>query len=354
VNAFFVSPSDAVWDDLANSLGGDVYHLAGYSSVVSRFQEIGTPLAFVAQDNDDLLLLPFIVREICSDHCEDSIYYDAISPYGYPGPLIGSAGNPKVFLNRAFAELYEKLRFRNIVAFFGRLHPLLNRDNSLPYPVGTVIQHGSTVAIDLSLSDKDIWAQLRSGHRNEINRARRSGHVALIDDTWTYWEQFLEIYAETMSRLGASSSYRLSREYFEELQRQLGNRIHLAVVLIDDCAAAAALFTESNGIVQYHLSGGRSSYSKHQPTKLMLHSVALWAKARGNRVLHLGGGLGGQEDSLFAFKAGFSKQTYPFYTWRLVLNQSVYDQLVSDWEKKSGRPADSIGGFFPAYRKPIF
>ena len=60
---------------------------------------------------------------------------------------------------------------------------------------------------------------------------------------------------------------------------------------------------------------------------LMLHFVRGFMKARGNRVMHLGGGLGGAHDSLFDFKAGFSKDRQPFRTWRVVVDPVRYAEL---------------------------
>ena len=74
---------------------------------------------------------------------------------------------------------------------------------------------------------------------------------------------------------------------------------------------AAGLFFERQGIVQYHLSGSRRPALRRQPTKLMMDDMVAWAQARGNRVLHLGGGVGGREDSLFHFKAGLLGLAHP-------------------------------------------
>jgi hypothetical protein len=85
---------------------------------------------------------------------------------------------------------------------------------------------------------------------------------------------------------------------------------------------------------------------------LRIDFLRRWAKSRGNRVFHLGGGVGGSEDSLFRFKAGFSQQRHPFHTWRMVADETVYRRLVKRWESRHGAEADGLDGFFPAYRKP--
>ena len=96
--------------------------------------------------------------------------------------------------------------------------------------------------------------------------------------------------------------------------------------------------------------GGTFDRSPGNPIKLLFHQAAEWFKRRGNRWMHLGGGVGGGQDSLFHFKLGFSPQTFPFRTWRLVLDAAAYDELLT----RAGRAPGSglvAGSFFPAYRE---
>jgi len=81
-------------------------------------------------------------------------------------------------------------------------------------------------------------------------------------------------------------------------------------------------------------------HTKRHPSKAMLHFMRGWAKSRGNRWFHLGGGLGARKDSLFEFKAGFSKGRAPFYTWRGIIDQSAYNRVVAQWETIAGVAAE--------------
>ena len=71
--------------------------------------------------------------------------------------------------------------------------------------------------------------------------------------------------------------------YFEGLRDALGKSLHLCVVEKDGVIAAAGLFVETDGIVQYHLSGTDDAFRTVQSTKLMLHFVRGWAKDRATR-----------------------------------------------------------------------
>jgi lipid II:glycine glycyltransferase (peptidoglycan interpeptide bridge formation enzyme) len=118
--------------------------------------------------------------------------------------------------------------------------------------------------------------------------------------------------------------------------------------------AAAALVSEYRGIVQYIYGGVEEELYSLSPLKSLLDHVRRWSRSRGDSVLHLGGGRGAREDSLFYFKAGFSGRRHPFYTGRWILNQELYRRL-SEERRTQGRELKKNldGNFFPAYRAPF-
>ena len=81
----------------------------------------------------------------------------------------------------------------------------------------------------------------------------------------------------------------------------------------------------------------------------MMHFVRGWAKDRGNQVLHLGGGVGGDSDSLLQFKIGFSPRRHTFATLRMVIDEREYGRLVAARDPRLDPGAR--GGFFPLYRQ---
>ena len=159
--------------------------------------------------------------------------------------------------------------------------------------------------------------------------------------------EFESIYAETMKNVDAQPDYFFDHSYFDNLRDLRGARTYLATASIDDHVAAAAIFFEVGGFVQYHLSGSRAAYRHRQPTKFLLDEIRRWAADQGHHTLHLGGGLGGREDSLFRFKAGFSKRRHDFHTWQIVPEVERYSDLCSS----TGSNLNS--SFFPAYRSEI-
>jgi len=240
------------------------------------------------------------------------------------------------------------LRGAGVVSAFVRLHPLLN-----PVPptgIGTLVRHGETVSIDLTLPTEELWAQTRLNHRRDITRAVRLGYVARMDEDWRHLESFKHLYRATMLSRSAAPFYFFEDAYFDGLRDALGENLHLCVVEKDGVIAAAGLFVETNGIVEYHLSGTGDAFRMVQPTKLMMHFVRGWAKDRGNQVLYLGGGVGGDCDSLLQFKIGFSPLRHPFATLRMVTDEREYGRLVAARDPQLD--PDARSGFFPLYRPP--
>jgi hypothetical protein len=339
MKAELVDVDAPAWSAFLSGAKHDFYHLPAYVRLCAA-QERGEPRALLVDDADRRMLLPLIVRDAPGGK------RDATSPYGYPGPLVAGTDDPR-FLHDALEAGIERLAADSIVSLFVRLHPLLNARP--PEGIGTVVQHGETVTIDLSQSAEALWSQTMSGHRNEINRAQKKGYRAYFDDAWAQFETFKLLYTTTMQRVSAASYYFFTDAYFDALRRALEGNLHLCVVEIGGEVAAAGLFVETCGLVQYHLSGTNDAYTRDRPTKLMLHFVRAWAKQRGDERMHLGGGVGGADDSLFRFKAGFSKLRQPFFTLRIVVDPPAYARLVAERDR-SWDPS-VLDGFFPLYRK---
>jgi sugar O-acyltransferase (sialic acid O-acetyltransferase NeuD family) len=333
-----IGSDDHRWTSLLLDVPHDVYHLPGYVAL-SAGHEGGDAAALLVDDGSARMLLPLIIRQVDARSC------DAGSPYGYPGPLV--VGGDQAFIDAALAAGCEHLRDAGAVSLFVRLHPLLN--DTLPSGRG-LVRHGETVVIDLSLPEAELWHQTRSNHRIHINRSIKSGDRVEIDTSWERLEEFKRAYDFTMARLGAGAFYLFDDLYYEELRRVLGDSLRLVTVTVDGELAGGCMITELHGIVQYHLAGTAEGYADKHPSKVAIHFARNWAKARGDRWFHLGGGRGGSDDALLHFKTGFSKLRRDFHTFRAVLNQDRYAELCRE-RNPTADPAD-LTDYFPLYRRP--
>jgi hypothetical protein len=329
-----IDSTDQRWREALATIRHDFYHLPEYVSLEST-RLGGTAVAAFVEHPAVRLFLPLIRRAIPHSHG-----FDLVSPYGYPSPIAEFDDPAQV--RDAFFAVAQTLRAHGYVSMFVRLHPILELPDSAFTGLGTLVEHGQTVSIDLCQSEAEQWHGIRPRHRNLLNRSERLGHRASMDDTGEHLGRFISLYLDTMRRQNAAAEYFFSPDYLSGLWQELRGHVHLGVVEIDGEIVCAGLFGESGDIVQYHLSGTEEQAHKLSPVKILINYARKWATQRGARVLHLGGGLGGAQDSLMHFKAGFSDRRHLFKTWRVVLDQQRYRQFSAN--------APTPTGFFPAYR----
>jgi hypothetical protein len=348
---------DPRWREALGRLRHDFYHLPEYVRLDGEWNQ-ARPMAFVARSGDEELFIPYLLRRCESLFPEASVgdtVYDVVSPYGYPGLLLSDAArrSPR-FARLAVDRLSETLREMGACSAFFRMHPLLSDGLSELFPKGFFTAAGETVAMDLTLDGSELWKGVREGHQWTINRCRKLGFVPRMVSLRDHLDRVMEIYRETMDRVQAKESYYFDREYFARLAEMPG-RVHCGVVESEGRPVAACVFFECDGIVQAHLGGTKSEFLNRSPFHLLLYSAAEWAKSRGNRYLHIGGGVGGANDRLLQFKRGFSRLRFPFSTLRLITDDGKYRELTTRRAQAANVPVEEFSSreFFPTYRAPL-
>lgn len=335
----------------------DTYHLPQYHFLAKQ-QDEGTPFLFHFQDAGNFAALPFLLRRVSDvKGLEDSTFCDVTSVYGYPGPVTNAkedSASADSFRSHFQTNLLQLFRDMNVVCFFTRQNPLL-RTSWLFRGMGDILVMGTTVAIDLGRSLNEQDRDMTKGHRYDIRKAKESDIVAYEDKGFKRLDDFVSAYNETMKRTGAAEYYFFPKSYYIELKGLLADRLKLFVAEKADVVISASLFLVTGEIIQYHLSGTPDRYLTHSGSKVILDQVRRWGTDHGYRWLHLGGGLGSKEDSLFRFKAGFSKLRFSFETTRAIIEPQVYEKLVAQRMHWIGSGADQAisESYFPHYRAPL-
>jgi hypothetical protein len=338
-----LSTADPRWQALLDEVPHDVYHLPQYLALSAKY-EGGEPGAFYAREGSSFCLIPLLIRRLPAVLTAPDDWRDVKSPYGYAAPLFRGDAS---WIDKSLRVFAKECHARNMVSAFFCLHPLLTVPPNLPFH-GQLVKHGETVHVDLSLTEAALWSQTRERLRSYIRWLQRAGFQARFDD-WSAYSDFVSIYGQTMERLQANEFYHFPAEYFQDLRIALGTRLHFcSVVDARGELACGALVTETRGIVQYHLSGTADRFLADAPSKLMLHETSLWAKRKGYKILHLGGGRGNRADSLFHFKAGFSPLRSNFLTLHLICDDNKYASLCGQVGAEL-----SNSEYFPRYRCPV-
>ena len=348
MNAEFISVHDPRWKRFLADAPHDFYQLPEYVALCATLDGADA-VAFYGEDGPSRFLAPLLLRSIPTCLGAKDGWCDCVSPYGYSTPLICPTADALPAFLDAFINAG---RQRGMVTAFFRLHPFLHLDAMVLAKFGRIVKHGQTVYVDLRKTSEQLWDETCTNHRRNIRRLERLGFRAVID-RWNLLSDFIAIYYRTMSRVGAREEYHFPREYFSALPSVLGSRLHLCcIVSPDNHIAAAGLFVSTDGTLQYHLGGTADDYLPLAPSKLMFHAMCHWGQQTSHKLLHLGGGVGGADDSLLQFKSGFSTAQSAFYTYRIIVDEDKHDTLLRGAPQKK---ADLLhpwrNEFFPAYRQ---
>lgn len=325
------------WAAILNQVDAyDFYHTYDYHHISKREGE--TAQLIVYSEGKTLIALPLIIRRIA-----DTELFDATSVYGYAGPI--GKDIPPDFDNENFrTHLNAYLLERQIISVFTRLNPFVPHQDIILKDIGTVRFQGNLVNINLTKSLEEQRSEYRRDTRSRVNKARRLCTIRKAESEEDV-RTFIDIYVETMEKLGADTSYFFDEDYFFNFLKcdDFKTDILLAIDNETQEAAAGSMFVKTNDIIQYHLSGTRSKFMKIAPSRLLLDEMRILGTEEGYKHFNLGGGYNSQEDALFDFKSSFSNETRIWNIWNYIVEKEIYDQLT---EKSQAPESD----FFPAYR----
>ncbi|KSA14301.1 peptidoglycan bridge formation glycyltransferase FemA/FemB family protein [Maribacter dokdonensis] len=307
------------------------------------------PILLKYTQGNQSILLPLLLRNISGTE-----YKDAISVYGYAGILTNDNSsniNASEFQKSLKAFFVEK----NIVSVFSRLHPFMDAQEDLLEGLGEITEQGMVVYLDLTLPIDVQRANFNRRLKTYLNKARKVCTV-IEGNHKEDLKKFIELYHENMRRVDATDSYFFNEEYFERIMASKDYTPQLMICKDNETqkTIGGAIFIKKDNIVQYHLSGLDADFFDLNPIKLIIDEMRLKSVEEGYTYLNLGGGRGGSnEDSLFRFKSGFSKDFKNFKLWKFVVNEEAYEKLTIDHlNKYPGIDKNDIS-FFPKYRAVI-
>lgn len=348
MEAGFLPTSSKLYKELATSLK-EIFFLPEYVEanryIYKDAEETGI---FYISINDVYIWAPFIKRNIMANY----MYFDITSPYGYGGVILSSKKNGFItyehdkplwdkYLPIYLKKLNEFCINNNIVTEFSRFHPSLKnhlyfegKDEALSLLLPTNIG----VVVNLDKDENMLYSELSSSCRRNIKKAKREN---LRVEFSKNWEDFYLLYIKTLDRKSACSFYYFPTSFFEYIFSNLSSYATVGMTYSKEGRpVAAAIFLHSNSNFYYFLGGSLEEYLIYRPNNILFWEAILYAKYKGYHKFYLGGGYR-NKDSLFHFKAGFSKDRVEYFTYRKIHINSVYSSLCSE-------PINS--SFFPAYR----
>ena len=159
----FITPHWNKYLTLFQPKDTDIYYKEEYVYLYTTHSE--QPMCLVVEENDKYMLFPFLKREFIF---HDKKYSDFETPYGYGGPIFNT--NDEIFKQKGIKCLYDTFVENNYIAGFIRFHPLLNNYKYFD-EIGQIIFDRKTIAINLSLSEEEIWSnEIHTKNRNIIKK----------------------------------------------------------------------------------------------------------------------------------------------------------------------------------------
>ena len=328
-----VDPAD--WDELLERLGcSDAYLLRGYAES-SCVLEAARPVLLHVSDGGGDVVFPLLVRALpTGGRC------DVTTPYGYGGPVATGAQPP----TGLFWQLYEDWCAANeIVTTFIRFHPLYANQRRVD-PSVRVERLAGTVGWRLDLPD--LLTAMHRGHRRACRKAERAGVCVSARESPADLSEFAALYEVTMHRLDARDFYLFPPRYWDVVSARLDGHVVVFEAEEGGEVLASALCLATPPWLHYHLGASAERGRAVGANNLLFYEAARWARDRGYDRFHLGGGVGGRDDSLLTFKRRFDPEggLLEFAVGKVVHDAAAYRALT-------GREAEDLDGFFPAYRE---
>lgn len=277
-------------------------------------------------------------------------YYDAMTPYGYGGPVVlrAEAGQEAVLVEKFRKALDEKLRQEQIICEFVRFHPM-EENAEFFHSMYQLRNRRTAVYTDLSAEDP-VEAEFDRHTIKLVRKALKKGIEAVIErnPSEENLRLFEKCYFENMAAVGASEYYYFTSDYFAQLRRDLGQRLILVRVYYEGELIAADLGFDDHNVYTCHLMGVTDKGRPLNAARVIVTEQTRWAKANGFAYLFHGcGRTAAEDDSLLVFKKFFTQGCFRDY-WQggRVSDPDTYHKLC----EVSGKTDDGI--YFPLYRKP--
>jgi serine/alanine adding enzyme len=318
------------WDEALRAAGvTDVYYARGYVAAAVALADAEPVLLRLEGARGDVFLACLLRPDPV----------DVVTPYGYGGPA-GAGLDPPL---AAFPAAYEAwCEQRGVVSSFVVFHPLLGNAETEAAARFHRAPLAGTVA--WRLGDSDLLPAMHKHHRRLVRRAAAAGYDVAIEPRPESLDEFVAVYEQTMRRAGASPFYLFPPAYWDAL----ANGVPLVRV---DVRSGGELLASVLGMgeppwLHYHLGGATDAARGTGASHLALYSLACWGSEHGYTTLHLGGGVGGRDDSLLEYKLRFA----PGGRTPVAIGKAVHDRAA--YLRLAGAAEIDWDGFFPAYREP--
>ena len=332
----------------------DLFHNPSYSRLYHNSGDGEPHLFFYYDYSGNTLCYTFMKRKINNlplfSELKKDLFDIITPPYGYGGPLTDI--EDRQIIKEFRKEFTEYCSMNDIISEFVRFNPLLQNHKYMEDSMELVFDR-ETIFVDLTKSEKLIMDGYHKNHQRNIKKAKKNQlqfRVLQHNEAMAMAPEFYQMYKETMMKLKASAYSFFSLEYITELLCGFPNQSMIGAIFHEGQLINAVLCLYEGDTLHYHLGCSKKDYLSLGGSIFALHQTVLWAKKKGLRTFHLGGGHIGR-DSLFQFKHRFNQDgMLDFFIGRNIIDHQQYRELLKYWKIHHSQ-SEISGDFFPEYRR---
>lgn len=260
--------------------------------------------------------------------CDNIIYYDLITPYGYSGYYYEKEETYDEFI----PIFRKKTKERNYITEVLRQNPYLNI-NINNYDI---ILSRKIYSINLEiLKDMDYLKLTSKSNRRMINKAKKNNlQFKILEYNNKNLKYFKPIYDLTMNNLNSTKYYYFNKDYYNNL-----SDCFIACVYVKNILCASCIIFKYNDFLHYHIGGSLLEYRQFGCNNFLHYNVINYGIENNFKLYVLGCGLK-DDDGLSKFKKKLSNKEFKYTIYKNILNKEIYDKLSKDVENS----------FFPCYR----
>jgi lipid II:glycine glycyltransferase (peptidoglycan interpeptide bridge formation enzyme) len=174
-----------------------------------------------------------------------------------------------------------------------------------------------TFQLDLTIPEDQLFANLDSKTRYNVNLAHKKGVKIIEDSSSQGMETYIEILQETTERQGF---YAHGPEYFRQMWQSLQgtDMLHIFHAVYEDTVVTSWIMFIFDGILYYPYGSSRSIHRNVMASNLMMWEMIRYGKSKGCRMFDMWGSLGPEPDpkhpwfGFHRFKKGYGGDLVEF------------------------------------------
>ncbi len=297
------------------------------------------------------VLMPIILRQV-EVNGEKTKHFDAITPYGYSGPLYNGDVTEEC-LKEFWKAVDNWYKENNVITEFIRFSLNGNYSGYNGLLINTLNNVKGTLVSDFDLHWLSFLPKVRNNYRKAVSYNLEVKIFDTHDINENIIQIFFDIYTETMKRLNAKAIYFFSLNYFKSLILNNLNEFSIAFAYLDNIPISTELIIKNDKTIFAFLGGTDANYYSYRPNDFLRVEIIKWAVKSNLKYYVLGGGLKDKDGLYKSKKALFPKnEDVVFYTGRKIINYEVYERLcgehIDDYAQIHKEELKNY--FFPLYR----